>query len=884
MHSDAYRKIAGVHSQQFHQGTETGLGVTEMLHEYLLESPGIWAIARIKDVTAGANTYVVDGLNCRDKRAVAAPTCLSVLGARAYSPYAVGSYVLVWFAGHSAPRGLILCAVPLHDNPAFPIPGEILTQGTPSGFAQDPGHTLSFTDDLKAGRSTDPQGKAAFTCNQGTPWDAIPGDWGVINELGVGVGVQKLTAGLRAGCAEVTVSVMDSAVRTVAHRVTEETLTTEYRHFCDQGEGSSVEYMTPYLWEGLGCSTPNTPAYDFQDVTMDTRNVGGDNRARYQPEAWDQVGIFRMVTVTGYLGDLFRAYVTVPAVSEGHVTRDKARNWPGLASVGLSEDGFIAVRTAKGILLEKTCMIPVPEERKEPWDPEGDADAACDYGKATYADDKVDYQWGQAYEPMLRGMHVADHNAFRTGQADPIHILDHEKDWYLPADGDVNILGGGSGAVDISPLGSTFSSAMPDSTTVQVDHRRKVKYYRGVTSVLLSDDGGIHLQDAYGSGMSFSGGNITISARADIILNPGRRVVAMAPHDLILRAKHNVELSSGDGDVRVKAQKQVHVLSGVDGVGGLLLECRAESDVHDYTQQGQDTISSGITLKAEKSPVVAWGDNVYVRGDKKAILDAGSGSGELTLVGDSVRSFARTKFVSAIGVDAGKGTVAGAGSSSSVVTHDLPGLSASVGSTRLLVQSGEVSILGSKKSTASLSVDGGIRASGTVMAPNEHNVPVDPSSESALAAGKKDTVERAINTLVHKDVPNFYERVYSDDQLSWGNDTYRQVTQFSFNTSDQYHTTSFVMGEAPWQTAFRLSGTSDVWDEHVVLFNGVETQPWPGYETWTESAVFGRVRASEQGNVDVATMTGKPQPRTKTSGASPEMVRPNAGYVVDPLA
>ena len=108
-----------------------------------------------------------------------------------------------------------------------------------------------------------------------------------------------------------------------------------------------------------------------------------DDVACHVPQAWDQVGIFRYVRLLGALGGIEHTWVQMPG-AQSPVRREQERNWPGLFEEQVDIDGFWTVRTAKGLLLEKTCMIPVPEQRREPEDPRGDGEEVCDWGREPY--------------------------------------------------------------------------------------------------------------------------------------------------------------------------------------------------------------------------------------------------------------------------------------------------------------------------------------------------------------------------------------------------------------------------------------------------------------------------------------------------------------------
>ena len=865
-----YRRTRGVHSNQSQLGSETDLGLGEIDSQSSLSGQMDVVLARIKDYSAGTYVYVVTASGYPDRYATDLASAANPLGARSYSAYQVGTYVLVWFPSAMSGHGLILGAAPPHDGPAISMLGAINTQGTPAGLPSgETSHVLWVKDQIAMAQSGQTNFGKMF--NAGRPWDVLGGDWGVQNELGVGIAVGKMLASLKAGCAEVIASAIDDTVRVTANTIINETQTTEELQYCDQGEGSSESYMTPFLWEGLGQSNPNTMAFAEHSSEIDIDKA--NDHAMYEPE-WKQRGIFRAMTLGGYLGDLWHHWVSMPNSNDYLGT---PRNWPGLMEAHVAENGFVAIRTAKGLLIEKTNMIPTPQKLREPYDPQGDTDGDCDYGqKPQFEDDQVEYDWGTE-EAMARPCIAPDNRAWLKGVSGVQHIRDKEKDWRIPNDSECYV-GGSSGVMPISPLSDKFSADLPDSDVVDVDYRRKgVKYYKSTSSVHMLDDGGIVLSDGYGSSISMSGGNITITCPGDVIMRPGRRFVALAPHDLVARSGRNTDISSSNGNVRIKAEKNLHMLSGNSGTGGTLIENRAKSDHFDFSGQGDESVSSGVVIKSQSASTAVWAKNAYIRSMSggKVSIDADAGKGEVLLVGSDINAISSLGFTSIVGAELGGMT---SPENVSVFKHSGTEVVSDIDGTRMVVSPGAVSVVGSGNAPSSLLIDGSVTVSGVIAARNEKNA--QPGDIRERVSNIQENAQSRKDAIIRNKIPDWQQAIYADANTSIGNDRFIDSIQFSFNNSQTYQTEDVRLYETLWQHSFKSNG-GQPWVENTVTFAGAHTMPWPGYEVWTGSESYGRINAGN--NVDLVTMQGKAWPRGDTKAPDIELTSLQNGYLVDPL-
>ena len=819
----------------------------------------------------------MEGPGFHSKPAVDVGTVLNVLGARAYNVHSPLQPVLVWFEHAEAEQGLILGAI-AHPEAFVQYRGILLSEGAGVGAGYDRVHR----DPIGIDDEVDPDfPMPLYEANCGRPWDTLGGDWGVINELGVGVSVLKLNADLRAGYASVGVSYLDNLVRLTGDRISIESPSLEYDHFQDQGESSTIVRSTPYVWEGLGAVAPDADPAKSEDWPLSIESVGKEQLSKCDVQHWDQVGIFRWMELHGFLGGLRHEYAILPRDAATPVRRSQDHNWPGLYEQQVDVDGFVTIRTAKGMLIEKTSMIPVPEQKREPWDPKGDKDDGCDYGKEAYDTDKVDYDWGDT-DPTSRAVRTADHNSFRTGEAGLRGLHDHNtagtaKDWRIPHDPESAVV---VGIPDISPLGQKFHADLPTPSEVDVDHRRKgVKYYPGRAFALFGDDGSITLQDAYGSSIVMTGGNIEVCPRADLILRPGRSVIGMAPHDVILNAGNSAELTASKGDVRVKAEKNLHALAGNSGTGGVLIESRAidpQGTANSFDSQGEGTVSSGIVLKSGQAPIAQWGSEIFVQSKVgRVVIDGAGGTQDVYVLGKDVRLVGEQSASMASGVKPGES--GGSPDDAGLVMVEPDRTTMISGSVLAELTGGTVRVLKKGGGSATMFIDGSLQASTSIACPttsvDDFDVTVynRPEIKSGIQQGSSQFVS-AWNTMNGE--------LYKKDG-TYGNADFFRDFSFSFNNSTDYWTTQdFMLHSTFWQ--LKLSSTGgQVWDQPIVKFRGTrDTRPWPGQETWN-SGGFGKIEGSDLNNYDVLIDAGKSTPREETKGKAPTAKPLKGNYIVD---
>lgn len=538
-------------------------------------------------------------------------------------------------------------------SPSYNMVPDWIVPACRSGLGFDRVHRGSLE------RESGPSGDINFAA--GRPCDELPGDTGYINELGVGYGIGRFMAWLRAShfCG-IEAHWLDNLLRLKGFNFELMTAASELRAMNDEGEFNELLRWGPYPWETLGISEASI------DFTKHDSEHWDSGRSGREPIEDDQAGIWRVQRFRGYLGDLERTIVALPIkqqLTDAALRMETKVTFPGLLDSGFSIDGSWYVRSAKGILLEKTVAISVPKELINPDDPDGDT--ADNY--------KAAGMWGTGddhnrKEPELdndqaglRSLLAYERHALIHGYYSYLGFHRHSKDWLLPEEREaVTALGLDKAIYDPSaPVrNNTFWMPLPKVTRVSLDHRGTANYYSGRACVQIEEDGSILLEDAYGSQIRMEGGNIFIAARNDIIMQPGRSAQVWAPYDIIMKAGNSIDASASKGDVRVKAQGNL-MLAAIDK--GVLIESQFDpantSEIPDWTQMGEDVESRGVLVRALKSTVIGLGKDVYIRAgareqDKtsgQVHIDAGAGEGLAYVHGSDITMRAGTRLRAIVG-------------------------------------------------------------------------------------------------------------------------------------------------------------------------------------------------------------------------------------------
>jgi len=835
-------------------------------------------IGIIHDVFGHTGAYVIRPLGGGTRLAAPIqPVSTSPLGARDLTHYQIGDQVLCVFMPGSS-YGYIIGAAPLQVfDPRLVLPAS-LVQRSCMGFFYDQMHYSMYQNEEL--------GLANFSC--GRPLDAVQGDWGFINELGAAIWLGKFLAQMRASdMAKIECFWGDDLVRMFAYNRQLYTSMRELFEFDDEGECSLVETWTPFVWESFGSYKAGEEV--FKDNKGDAGGIKrGSEDSRYEPKEEKQMMVFRGMRLSGYLGDVHRDMVVLPPPDgDGIAKRDDEKKFRGVLDVHHGLDGAFHVRSAKEIILAKSLMIPVPRQLLDPDDPSGDMAVkpkenykpANQYGSGPDQEQKP-YKYPEAIEDAPgRLVDLWDYQAYLFGKFGLQTIDAHEKDWKAPEEKDVKIDDGTDNEIDDEVYkaggeGLKFKpfAPLPEYGEVTVDQRtgHDVRYYKSRSCIHMMDDGSVAIEDAYGAQILLSGGHITLSCPGDVNARPMRNFTAWAPRDFIARAGWCAELSAAKADVRIKAEKNLHVMAGDGTDGSMLFENRAvgkPSKSEWDGKQGDEIETRGIIFKAEESVIHALTPRFFAgttKDDAEAWVELNAGRGKATIAGGDVGVEATKLYGVLVG-----GSRSATGCASQLVIN--PSSAVLVASLDMI---GDFGLWQGCKGGGSLTVDGQIKAKQSIgsdasiycagaMSANGMN---STSIHNGTSGGRPANVTSQggptqISANAAKDplYQDFEQDTLDDADMGAANQTVWDVLGFSFRSSEQYKTDGeYKVYETRGQQMYRAFGLNKMWDEpQVDAPDGTPTRPHPGHESWTDGSMYKYAEPGSATNVDFTKGTAK---------------------------
>lgn len=847
--------------------------------------------------------------------------------------YPVGTPVLCYRpAGFSS--CFVLASVPtwITDPKANHVP-EWIVPGCFSGVMHDRIHNELYRS--KSGKTT-----GLINFGAGRPLDDLPGDYGHINELGVGYGLGRAMAWLRAShfCG-IEAFWIDNLLRLKGLNYELLTAASELRAYLDEGEWSEVARWSPYVWEALGLTEAEN------DFTRDGSGDPASGETGREPHYVDQVGLWRVQRFRGYLGDLERTIVALvrPADVAGPAARRSAAvRLPGVLDAGTSANGLFRVASAKGILLEKSVAIPVPRETKLPDDATGDNPtnyrAAGALGSGP-AHDAVPVEIPA--KPGARTLLLHERHAVEISRQGNVAFRRHQHDWDLPTEQDAVAalqLPSAQYQPDADIDDDAPDMPAPRSVEVDVDHRGKAKYFTGRSLLKIDDDGSIVLEDAWGSQIIMRNGHIILSPRLDLRVQAGRNLHVLASNDAVVRGGASVDISASQGDLRLKAQGNLMAAAVEKGV---LIESQATRTEQDWKGEGEQVNSSGVTLKSEHGTVSVLAQDAYIRAGiaegreaaGRLHLDSGKGEGELALHGGQVITNALREALTVVGTDGDSDTLStflmtptslvlgGNRVGSAIVNAASVAIGRETGDSRVTIIGDEIlkgdllsegaavfgaqmRVNGSAVFRDDIRVLGGAVITGQVVCgaiaaernkmfvlpvPDDFSlvdqVPEHPDTVRELVNQAETQVRDASSRAreqANTTISGLVDYLYAENGP--GGPTLIYNMAFSFRTPEEYGTKGMELPETRWQEMNRkLFGQTSVWQEPTlkVKSTGRSTMPYPGFEVW--NGEDGKMLRIDDKAFDF--MQGVSADRDSEEDAGDEIaelqeVTPAAGYIV----
>jgi hypothetical protein len=646
----------------------------------------------------------------------------------------------------------------------------------------------------------------------------------------------------------------------------------------DEGENFAFRGSLIYPWESVGAYQPETSGgtakYDYKDYQLDPEMPYGN--IDLPEDKTDIVPIYRYMEYGGYVGQGSTRMLTLPSQpqNEPYNSLKNPSTDTGLWQETVSLDGSYTMRSAKSVTMSKYVLIPIPKRVALADDTSKGSDSYREgnyrfsgkwYGSGPGKHPRPliwDYGPGTGVEkddkPLVKASAVLDLLAFNYNWRNTHTFYYHKNDYVYPSEAttmfQTQAEGGGFKSAFYEPeyddLASQSYLDAPESAKLDIDHRfKEVEYFESSSQITLLDDGGVVISDGFGAQITMTGGQIRLEAPGDVMLMPGTRAVTLCD-EFIVRAKSNIELSSSEKDVRLKAEGNMQLLSGNGGNGGMLIENKStQTWKHQYENlYGDDVVDSGITLLAPYSGVAAVSNSIYMRSDAvegyggQLTLDGGQGNNNIVMYGKAIHVFeseGMTLWEGPQGTDPGE----------MKETHRFHGSGT--------LHSSPFYCIGNLITTGDLVVGKGVAARKNIMAGEKlaHYGSVFVGDLEGSDTDLRGNVEQAVKSandastnIISMGQTTFkgaFEELYSDSHL--GNSNFITNTiGFSFNdkkdrpNSYGYSPEKFKLLEAKWQR--KIDGTKaswgKAWTETSVMYQGAQSYPWPGEKHWTEGENF----------------------------------------------
>lgn len=488
-----------------------------------------------------------------------------------------------------------------------------------------------------------------YNFNLGRPIDAYPTDITTLSYFGTGtfIGATHVTLRASSECA-VECHYIDSLLRLTSYNFEQFSAGADTQFIADCGDYTEIRRGNSYVIESVGGSEQYGK---FPKKTGELREDSPDpnpNLGTYLAEEVEQVGWWRWLDFSGYLANVKLTFVVLPNLGK---TRKAAEDSPqqdenAVFREHVDSTGAYSVVSAKSIALVKDCLIPIPKEQYRADDSRGDNKADIETAREANAINIKEAELdgldaSNADASILYALASSDMAAFRTHRS-IVRFRERAKDWSLQEIDEIDLAGFKSiltsqGFIDPSNNinESRMYAALPQIGKLKINANEEANYFASRSMIMMHEDGSIHIQDGYGAAISMRGGCIDITCPGDITLRPGRNLVGLAGDSASIIGGVDVELCGMKGDIRVQADRNVSVLSGNDGQGGILLETRARyaplTTPDDNTFKSPDTNANayrGIWFKAENSGVCTLATQAYVgnpiTSNCKFMVDCGS--------------------------------------------------------------------------------------------------------------------------------------------------------------------------------------------------------------------------------------------------------------------
>lgn len=762
-------------------------------------------------------------------------------------------------------HGIIVCVLPSRMADGSVACPDWVVQGSGAGLKREEGYKFPIKGMYKQGGVID--------WSDQRPQDQTPIERGWVSPFGLAITIDDEMVQFRANeMAGLWCTVLDSWTRLVGQQLLIESAVHELDAGDDEGEARHFTGVAMYPHEALGQYAANQPwtvETDAQAVQYSSHKAAVD-----LPDGQEDVQPFyRWQEYGGYLGQgHVRLLVAPPQATGQRKFREAAQPDVGLFLESVAADGTYTLLSAKSVHIGKRCKIIGPKLLQPAAAKAGDDGDGGDYKFSSLHGAGADHKVGDVrvegeVKSVLRAAAVLDLLAYDANwkYAHPFHY--HTHDYWTPNPDEVAAAGRDQGSVGYG--GDAFFVADPVAKPLRIDHRYgQVDYFERESFIRFFDDGSVAIGSGCGVDLVMAGGRLRASAPKGIDLTPGADFTVLADQ-IVLRAKGSVDVSSSEKDVRVKAERNMQLVAGNGGRGGVLIESKGRGTQQQFKDKyGEDVVSNGVILRAAQSTTAVYGKDIYLRtggadlGEGDILLDASRGKRRVQVFGREFHTYT-TKAVTfnygPIDTSSTVTKVYSFGERTCVMDVQLllggkligypggggrPGIIVDGGvyGTKSFATSG---VMADKKGMFLGKVPGGF--AGTIA-----------SAVNAAAAA----VEQLRSAGRARHATTVVEKYYRSQQL--GDDALIKELKFSFRdppeSTRQYKTAQFQLPEARWQqfVRFGLGSGGVAWTEKPVIYQGRDTYPWPGKQKWVDEPTL--LELSELTMFDAAAGHDKARP------------------------
>jgi len=244
----------------------------------------------------------------------------------------------------------------------------------------------------------------------------------------------------------------------------------------------------------------------------------------------------RFKAYIGYVGNFLNMFVSDPLTNINAIASGKAQFYIG-------NSGDILLRTVSEIAIERVVRIAVPAKRDKklssPPDYENDEFLKkWDYGQGS---ENTIHQC--AYSLRSYARYLSNYTSMMRFHQASKAAGDADAPYYIPSESEV-------------PL--------PDMHNKEKDitdaNGKAEAFIEGYSTIRIFRDGSILTMDSTGGSVYHGRGVVEISAVRDVRIDSARDISLIAGRHMFLKAKKNIEISSTEGGLVMKARKLLRVL------------------------------------------------------------------------------------------------------------------------------------------------------------------------------------------------------------------------------------------------------------------------------------------------------------------------------------